>query len=65
MKEKGIPGAPGGDAMKAREAEHRAKRGVKKEELELDEAERSIADRLERKNKLYDKTTSKAMDDAW
>ena len=60
-----MKGAPGGDAMKAREAEHRAKRGVKKEELELDEAERSIADRLERKNKLYDKTTSKAMDDAW
>ena len=31
MDKKGQPGAPGGDAMKAREAEHRARRGVKKE----------------------------------
>ena len=34
---------------------------VKKEELELDEAERSIDDRLDRKNKLMKKTTRKAM----
>ena len=31
MDKKGQPGAPGGDAMKEREAEHRARRGVKKE----------------------------------
>ena len=31
MDKKGQKGAPGGDAMKAREAEHRARRGVKKE----------------------------------
>ena len=31
MDKKGQPGSPGGDAMKAREAEHRARRGVKKE----------------------------------
>ena len=42
---------------------------VKKENFsdwrnELTEAERSIADRLERKRKLYDKTTKKAMQDA-
>jgi len=41
-----------------------AKKKVKKEEFELDEAERSIADRIDRKRKLYDKTTKKAMDDA-
>ena len=41
-----------------------AAKKVKKEEFELDEAERSIADRLDRKRKLYDKTTRKAMDDA-
>ena len=39
-----------------------AAKKVKKEEFELDEAERSIASRLERKRKLYDKTTKKAMD---
>ena len=42
---------------------------VKKESFsdwrnELTEAERKLADRLARKNKLYDKTTRKAMDDA-
>ena len=37
MRKKGMKGAPGLDAMKAREAEHKAKRGVKKEEIELDE----------------------------
>ena len=38
--------------------------GVKFKVVPLDEAERSISDRLERKRKLYDKTTRKAMDDA-
>ena len=33
MKKKGQKGAPGLDAMKEREAEHKAKRGVKKEEV--------------------------------
>jgi len=42
-----------------------AAKKVKKEEFELDEAERSLGDRLHRKRKLYDKTTKKAMDDAW
>ena len=37
MDKKGMEGAPGLDAMKARTAEHKAKRGVKKEEIELDE----------------------------
>ena len=37
MRKKGMKGSPGLDAMKAREAEHKAKRGVKKEEIELDE----------------------------
>ena len=37
MRKKGMKGAPGLDAMKEREAEHKAKRGVKKEEVELDE----------------------------
>ena len=145
MDKKGQKGAPGGDAMKARDAEHKARRGVKKEdaeygydkkgnslnpvdiekkkrkedklfgapkvkkesfsdwrtdlkeipnyeeipisakkrnekiseknvkntvkinpemkeEIEIDEAERSLSDRLARKRKLYDKTTKKAMD---
>ena len=38
------------------------KKKAKKEEVDLDEAERTKASRLERKRKLYDKTTSKAMD---
>ena len=33
-------------------------------DLEIQEAERKLADRLARKRKLYDKTTRKAMDDA-
>ena len=37
MRKKGMKGAPGINAMKEREAEHKAKRGVKKEEVELDE----------------------------
>ena len=35
-----------------------------KEEIEIDEAERSLGDRMDRKQKLYSKTTRKAMDDA-
>jgi hypothetical protein len=39
MKKKGMKGAPGLDAMAARKAEHEARRGVKKEEVEnVDEA---------------------------
>ena len=38
------------------------KASLSKEELELDEAERSISDRVDRKNKLMKKTTRKAMD---
>jgi len=41
-----------------------AAKKVKKEEFELDEAERDLGDRLHRKRKLYDKTVTKAMDDA-
>ena len=37
MRKKGMKGSPGLNAMKEREAEHKAKRGVKKEEVELDE----------------------------
>ena len=36
MDKKGQSGAPGLDAMKAREAEHKARRGVKKEEVVLE-----------------------------
>jgi len=39
-----------------------AAKKVKKEEFELDEAERDLGDRLQRKRKLYDKTTKKAME---
>jgi len=65
------------DIMKQNAAMKKAAaKKTKKEELELTgkftaeeidailEAERSIADRLERKRKLYDKTTKKAMQDA-
>ena len=41
MKKKGMTGAPGLDAMAARKKEHEARRGVKKEELELDENRRA------------------------
>ena len=51
-----------GQAMKSQQDKARKKAGLKTEEIELDEAERSIASRLERKRKLYDKTTKKAMD---
>ena len=39
-----------------------AAKKVKKEEFELDEAERDLGDRLQRKRKLYDKTTKKALE---
>ena len=45
-----------------RAAERKAGKKKVKEEFELDEAERSLADRLARKRKLYDKTLKKAMD---
>ena len=51
-----------GQAMKSQQDKARKKAGLKTEELELDEAERSIADRLDRKNKLMKKTVKKAMD---
>jgi len=51
-----------GRAMKAKQDAARKKAGVKTEEIELDEAERKLADRLHRKRKLYDRTTKKAMD---
>ncbi len=51
-----------GQAMKSQQDKARKKAGLKTEEIELDEAERSIASRLERKRKLYDKTVKKAMD---
>ena len=50
-----------GQAMKAKQDAARKKAGVKTEEVELDEAERKLADRLARKRKVYDKTTKKAM----
>jgi len=58
-----------GKTIDKRREEHKARRGVKgakvptykKEEVELDEAERKLADRLARKRKLYDKTLKKAM----
>jgi hypothetical protein len=37
------------------------KKALATEEVELDEAERKLADRLARKRKVYDKTTKKAM----
>ena len=44
-----------------RAAERKAGKKKVKEEIELDEAERSLADRLARKRKVYDKTVKKAM----
>ena len=41
MDKKGQKGAPGLDAMMAANKEHKARRGVKKEELELDENRRA------------------------
>ena len=53
------------EEMKLRQREKgisRAATKLSKEELELDEAERDLGDRLHRKRKLYDKTTKKAME---
>ena len=47
-----------------RAAERKAGKKKVKEEIEIDEAERTKASRLERKRKLYDKTAKKAMRDA-
>ena len=46
MKKRGLPGAPGLDAMKAREDEHRKKRGVKKEHVEGGINVQNVADGL-------------------
>ena len=43
MDKKGMKGAPGLDAMAARKAEHEAKRGVKKEEVEIVDEKFSMA----------------------
>ena len=40
MVKRGEEGSPGLNAMKARTAEHKARRGVKKEEVEIDESEK-------------------------
>ena len=45
-----------------RAAERKAGKKKVKEEVELDEAERKLGDRLHRKRKLYDRTVTKAMD---
>ena len=44
MKKKGQKGAPGLDAMKAREAEHKAKRGVKEEVVDEAKVEKNRSD---------------------
>ena len=49
MDKKGQKGAPGLDAMKARTAEHKAKRGVK--EATLDEVKSACKSRLSKKTK--------------
>ena len=46
MKKKGLPGAPGLEAMKAREDEHRKKRGVKNEHVEGGVQVQNVADGL-------------------
>ena len=51
-----------GQAMKSQQDKARKKAGLKTEEIELDEAERDLGDRLHRKRKLYDRTVTKAMD---
>ncbi len=51
-----------GQAMKSQQDKARKKAGLKTEEIELDEAERDLGDRLHRKRKLYDRTVKKAMD---
>ena len=49
MDKKGMKGAPGLDAMKARTAEHKARRGVK--EATLDEVKSACKSRLSKKTK--------------
>ena len=44
MRKKGMKGAPGLDAMKAREAEHKAKRGVKEEVVDEAKVEKNRSD---------------------
>ncbi len=57
MDKKGQKGAPGLDAMKARTAEHKAKRGVKKEEVQITErAAKSGGDVALATGKLVGKT---------
>ena len=59
----GNPSVANDEKAAERRKNQKKYRGVKvKEEIELDEAERSLADRLHRKRKLYDKTTKKAME---
>jgi hypothetical protein len=48
-------------AMRKYHADKKKKKVKEEVEIELDEAERSLSDRLARKRKLYDKTTKKAM----
>ena len=51
----------GGGIRKDRRDDHEKRRGVK-EEAKLEEAKRSLADRMDRKSKLMKKTVRKAMD---
>ena len=56
-------GDPEESPLPAMRKYHANKKKVKEEvEIELDEAERDLGDRLHRKRKLYDKTVGKAMD---
>ena len=56
-------GDPEESPLPAMRKYHANKKKVKEEvEIELDEAERSLSDRLARKRKLYDKTTKKALE---
>ena len=60
----GTLGNPHSENEDKRAAERKAGKKKVKEEIEIDEAERTKASRLERKRKLYDKTAKKAMRDA-
>ena len=56
-------GDPEESPLPAMRKYHANKKKVKEEvEIQLDEAERDLGDRLHRKRKLYDKTTKKAME---
>ena len=56
-------GDPEESPLPAMRKYHANKKKVKEEvEIELDEAERSLSDRLARKQKLYKKTTKKALE---